>query len=359
MRRLSQVFAFIALLLMLPVLAVAAERTAVFEFGSIGVDEESILAATQIFRNELAATGKFTVIAKDEMEAALASHRVTDPTCSDLVCAVRYGTLLDADRAVIGSLTRLGQKITAEVALVDVPGESIIFSDHFPASSLDDLDNALRKLAGAVASGREIESDVTRFAISDAETDEPRRKKAHVTSGAAFGFGFPIGDSYAKADNLKILVWSLRYEAGRLVVDNSFGVTWGSTGKEDYNGVKIDNKRVTVLPWDIGVRYLLKRESDFAPFVGGGLGLHFISSVDAGGETVVDGGTAPAFHLAGGVSAFQSYDFRLVVEAKYTVVFSDAFIGSGDSSQAVGISIGISHKLNDDEYGCLGLGCLF
>lgn len=347
-----------ALWLILPVLVLGAERTAVFEFVSIGVDEQSALAATQIFRNELAGTGKFEVIAKREVEGELARNGITDPTCNDAACAARYGAIVDADKAIIGSLTRLGKKITAEVTLIDVTGTSVLFSDHFPASSLDDLDNALRKLAGAVATGRKIESEATRFAISDAEARDPRRKKAHITSGASFGFGLPTGNSYAKADNLKMLVWSLRYEAGAMVVDNSVGITWGSTGKQRYDGRDLADKRVTVLPWDIGIRYLLKRESDFSPFVGAGLGLHFISSVDAEGETVIDGGTAPAVHLSSGVYGFQTYDFRLVVEAKYTVVFSDAFIGSGDTSQAIGISIGVSRRFDSDP-GCLGFGCFF
>jgi hypothetical protein len=357
--------------LMLSTLVVGAEKTVVFEFGSVGLDSESALAATQIFRNELTATGEFALIPVNEVEAKLSEQGITDLTCTDLACAVRYGSIVGADRAVIGSLTRLGQKITAEVTLVDVAQETIAFTDHFPASSLDDLDNVLRKLAGAVASGREIESEVTRFAISDAEAGEPRRKKAHITSGASFGFGFPIGDSYAKVDNIKILTWSLRYEAGRVVVDNSVGINWGSTGTEEYGNIEIDNKRITVIPWDIGVRYLLSRESDFAPFVGGGIGLHFIASVNAPvtdaqgaqeGEDIriAAGDTAPAIHLAGGIYGFQTYDFRLVLEVKYTVVFSDAFIGSEDSSSGMSVSIGISRKFDrDEDQGCTGGGCLF
>ena len=52
--------------------AMAQESTAVFELQGIGVDPQTLEAGTHILRNELNATGKFAVIARQEMDAALA-----------------------------------------------------------------------------------------------------------------------------------------------------------------------------------------------------------------------------------------------------------------------------------------------
>lgn len=333
----------------------AQEKAAVFDFSGIGVSPETATAASQIFRNELNATGKFAVVPKSDMDTTLAEANITDYTCFAIACAAEYGYIIRVDKAIIGTLTMLGERVTAEVSLVSVVRKEVEFADTFSATSLDDLSMALRKLARAVADRRKIESEVTRFAITEEETREARRKKSYITSGAGFGVGFPLGsDSYLGLGTLKNLVWVLRYEAGQSVVENSIGLSWGSGGAREITpGTVINERKITVVPWDIGMRYIFNRESDFAPFVGGGVGLHFIAGQN------VKGDQAFALHLAAGLYAFQSYDFRLIVEAKYTALFTDAFAGS-DISQQIGLMITISRKFEPGENrGCLSGGCLF
>jgi len=342
--------------LALPGLLLAQEKAAVFEFEGIGVEQSTIMAATQIFRNELGATGKFTVLSKGDMEAKLAAGGVTDYTCNDVNCAAANGFTMSVEEVVIGSLTRLGERITADVRLVSVIKKEVVFSDRFSATSVDDLDMTLRKLAEAVASRKKIESELGRYAITEEETMEQRRKKSYITSGASFGFGFPLGDSYAGVNSLYTLAWVVRYEAGNFVLDNSIGYTWGS-GEPDSTdwGFQFDKVSVGILPWDMGLRYIFSRGSDFTPFVGGGIGLHFVGSQDLEGGARIDNGTAMAIHLAGGVYGFQSYDFRFTLEAKYTMLFTDVFGEiSGSTSHQLGISIGISRKLEKGEKrGCM------
>lgn len=342
--------------LALPGLLLAQEKAAVFEFEGIGVEQSTIEAATQIFRNELGATGKFTVLSKGDMESKLAAGGVTDYACHDVACAAQNGFTMGVEEVVIGSLTRLGERITADVRLVNVVKKEAVFSDRFSSTSVDDLDMALRKLAEAVASRKKIQSELGRYAITEEETMEQRRKKSYITSGATFGFGFPLGDSYAGVSQLYTLAWVVRYEAGQFVLDNSIGYTWGSSKPDTAEfGYQFDKVQVGILPWDMGLRYVFSRGSDFTPFVGGGIGLHFVASQNFEGNTYIDNGTAMAIHLAGGVYGFQSYDFRFTLEGKYTLLFTDVFGDiSGSTSQQIGISIGISRKLEKGEKrGCM------
>jgi hypothetical protein len=343
-------------------LAAAQDRVAVFEFEGIGVDYGTAEAATHIFRNELNATGKFSVIPKGDMEAALDENEITDYACHAVACAAEYGYAIGAEKTFIGTLTRLGERMTAEIRMISVVRKEIVFTDRFSVTSVDDLDMALRKLAEAAASGKKIETELDRYAITEEETMEPRRRKGYITTGASFGFGFPLGDSYSGVDNIKTLAWVMRYEAGNYVVDNSIGISWGGGGEKDtiWPGTIVDEREVAIVPWDIGMRYIFNRGTDFTPFVGGGLGLHFIASQEYGGMEYAQSDQAFAFHIAGGVYGFQSYDFRLTIEAKYTLVFSDAFIDSGDSSHQLGISIGVSRKFEKEEKrGCMSGGCIF
>jgi len=338
----------------------AQETTAVFEFEGIGVDPQTIESATHIFRNELNATGKFAVITKGDMEAALDAAGVTDYTCHDVGCASEYGYAVGAEKAAIGSLTKLGNRITAEIKIISVVKKEVVFTDRFSSTSLDDLDMTVRKLAEAAASGKQIESEVGRYAITEEETLEPRRKKSYITSGVGLGFGMPLGDSYAGVDHLMTIAWMIRYEASKYVIEMSFGVSWGSGGEKDTIGsIVVDEKEVHVIPWDIGFRYVTNRESDFAPFFGGGFGIHFIGSQDYQGYGYVDSDEAFALHLCGGLYGFQSYDFRLTIEGRYTLLLSDA-LGAESTSHQIGLMVSLSRKFEPgDKRGCMSGGCLY
>ncbi len=326
--------------------AQAQQTVAVFGFDAIGVDRQTSEAASQIFRTELGATGKFAVMTKGDMETGLQEAGIYDFSCYDAAGAARKAGALGADKAIIGSLTGLGGKIIVEVQLIDVERSEVDFTDRFSSSTTEDLDIVLRRLARAVASRKKVESDANKFAVTDDETRESRRKKSYITSGFSFGFGFPIGDSsYSDVDNLKALAWTMRYEAGRFIVDNSLGINWGTAKvRLDTLSDETENKGVLIFPWDIGLRYLLIPESDLTPYVGAGLGFHFIFSAKVNDIVVAKNDQAMALHLATGLYAFQSYDFRLTVDVKYTVVFSDAFYGSDKTSQQISISIGIARK---------------
>jgi TolB-like protein len=357
---------FLLFILLLTGLVVAQESVAVFEFNATGIDEQTTKAAMQIFINELNATGKFSVIPTEEMETNLSAKGITDFNCLDVSCAAEYGFALGIENVIIGTYTKLGDKIIAEVKLVSVSQKKVAFMDRFSTVSVEDLDMVLRRLANAVAQRKKIATDVGRFGITEQEAEEPRRKKSFITSGASFSFGFPFGDSYSGVDNIKTFWWNTRYETGDFVVDNSVGISWGTGEKAEVEilpGITqtIAETRIAVIPWDIGVRYIFNREAEFAPFLGGGLGFHFIGSqsynIGYGAESYEAGhgsDEAMALHIAGGIFGFQSSNFRLTLEGKYTIVFSDAFQNSGSSSQQFGISIGITRELSDSSIGC---GC--
>jgi len=355
-----KIFSVVMGMMLLSGVAVAQDRAVVFDFKGIGADQSTVEAATQIFRNELNNTGKYDVMSKADADSRLSQQGVTDYSCYDVSCAANYGYMVGAENAIIGTITQLGERVTAEVSLVSVVRKEVVFNDSFSASSLSDLDSALRKLARAVADRRKIESEVNRYAITEEETAEPRRKASYITSGASFGFGFPLGNSYMKVDNLKTVAWVMRYEASKFVIENYIGVTWGSAEPDTSYGVIVDKKNISIVPWDIGMRYVFDRGKDFTPFVGGGLGFHFIAAEDVEGQHYIDSDQAIALHVAGGIYAFQSYDFRLTLEGKYTAVFTDAFRGSNNPSQQIGISIGISRKFEKGEHrGCMSGGCMF
>jgi hypothetical protein len=336
-----------SLFLCLTGIARAQETVAVFELQGIGLSQPEADAASQIFRGELGATGSFRVMSKADVESKLAERGIQNPVCHAVGCAAEYGEAAGVAEAIIGTLTMLGNRITGEVQLVDVTTKQVTFSDRFTAANLDDLEATLRKLADAVANRRKIQSEVGRFPISQEETGEAARKRSVMTAGVVFGAGLPLGASYAGVGNLNQILSVTRNEADRFVVETSIGAQWGSNGKgETIDGEIIDDQtNVFIMPIDIGLRFVSNRKAEFSPFVGGGIGLNFISSESNGDREVIRGGTAFAYHLAAGVYGFQSYDFRLSLEARYSMMFSDAFVGGETTHHQVGFLVGLTHKL--------------
>ena len=344
---LSRAALILGMVLCVTGIARAQETIAVFEFEGIGLSQPEADAATQIFRGELDATGSFSVMPKADVESKLAARGIQIPVCRTVGCAAEYGEVAGVTETIIGTLTMLGNRITGEVQLVDVARKEVTFSDRFTAANLDDLEATLRKLAGAVASRRKIQSEVGRFPVSQEETGEAARKRSVMTSGVVFGAGLPLGPSYANVSSLNQLLAVTRNEADRFVVEISVGVQWGSSGEsETVDGAIVDDKtNVLIVPIDIGLRFLSNRKADFSPFVGGGIGLDFVSSESNGAREVIRGGTAFAYHAAAGVFCFQSYDFRLSLEGRYSMMFSDAFVGGEKVHHQVGFLVGLTHKL--------------
>ena len=347
---LSRGMLILSLVLCVTGLARAQETVAVFEFEGIGLSQPEADAATEIFRGELGATGSFTVMPRADVEARLAARGILNPVCHAVGCAAEYGQLAGVAETIVGTLTMLGNRITGEVRLVDVAKKEVTFSDRFTAANLDDLEATLRKLAGAVASRQKIQSEVSRFPVTQEETAEAPRKRSVMTSGMAFGAGLPLGDSYAKVNSLNQIMAVTRNEADRFVVETSVGAQWGSADAPTTNGQPV-SINVFILPIDIGLRYVLNRKAEFSPFAGGGIGINLISSQSAGDTEVIRGGTAFAYHLAAGVYGFQSYDFRLSLEGRYSMMFSDAFVGGEKVQHQIGFLVGLTHKLERTQRG--------
>jgi hypothetical protein len=338
-------------------IARAQQTVAVFEFQGIGLSQAEADAASQIFRGELDATGSFRVMSKADVETKLAARGIQSPVCHAVGCATEYGEAAGVAEATIGTLTMLGNRITGEVQIVDVATKQVTFSDRFTAANLDDLEATLRKLAGAVANRRKIESEVGRFPVTEEETGEAARKHSYVTAGMGFGTGVPLGDSYGNINSLSQFLFISRYEADKFVVETSIGFQWGSGGDRDTitdefgDDVIVNPMDVAVLPIDIGLRYVFDRKAEFTPFVGGGIGLHFVTvTTKAPGDVDYDrSGTAFAYSAAAGFYAFQSYDFRLSLEGRYSMMFSDAFSDDKNFHHQVGFVVALTHKLERKE----------
>ncbi len=325
-------------------LAQQKTRLVVFEPQAIGVDPATVMATSQLLRNDLAATGQFLVVEEGEMQRQLGELA----RCYDSQCAAELGQLLGADKAVVGSLSRLGEKIIVELRLVDVASAQVEFSDRMASSTVEDLDTVMKRMAKGLASGKTSEKTAEVGMIVDQEIQEPRRRKNFFTVGPKVGYLFVSGDSWGKADRLLCLNWVTWYETPSFFVESQVG--WRGQIDEDDGSIDV--------PIDFSFFYI-SGKSDFAPYLGGGIGIHWVTArrEDVGlaenqDKLITKDGLA--LNIGGGLMSFRTYDFRFVVDLRYTVVFAE--LGEQNSHSGISLTFGITSPRRG---GGERLGCCF
>ena len=83
-------------LLSTPLLSKNKMRIAVMDLKGIGVSQRTAKTASNMIRNKLINTRKFTVIERSQMSAILEEQGLQQTGCTDEACAVEMGRLLSA-----------------------------------------------------------------------------------------------------------------------------------------------------------------------------------------------------------------------------------------------------------------------
>lgn len=314
----------------------------VFDPQSIGVDEATVLTAAQLLRNDLATTGRYSVMEEGQVGRMLG----TGARCYDSQCASELGRQLGVDKAVVGSLSRLGEKIIVELRMVDVASGQVESSDQMASTTVEDLDTVIKRLAKGLASGKSAEKTAEVGLIVEQEAREPRRRVNFFTVGGKVGYLFPSGDSWGGTDKLLCLDWVTRYETPDFMVESLVGWRY-QVNKE--NGA-----------YDVPVEFsffYLPSKSDFSPYLGGGLGIHWVAAErwddhDTWGDEddrITNNGLA--LNIGGGLMGFRTYDFRFIVDLRYTMVFAE--LDGQDSHSGISLTFGItSPRKESGQRGC-------
>jgi hypothetical protein len=219
------------------------------------------------------------------------------------------------------------------------------FSDRMASATVEDLDTVIKRLATGLATGRPSEKTVEIGAITEVEIQEPRRRKNFFTVGGTIGYLFPTGDSWGDADKLLCLNWVTWYETPTFFVESQVG--WRGQVNEEDGSIDI--------PIDFSFFYI-PGKSDFTPYLGGGLGIHWVSArrgdvglTDDPDDLITKDGLA--LNVGGGLIGFRTYDFRVVVDLRYSVVFAE--LGDQDTHSGISLTFGVTSPRKDSR------GCCF
>lgn len=333
---LFSVFIILFFILTAPYSAFGQKTTVVvFDFQDIGVNENAVIVTANLLRSHLEKSGKFQVIERAIMDQKLGE----DVYCYDIVCASELGQQLNAGKAVIGSLGRLGDKVIAEVKVINVVRKEIEFIDNLSAATEADLEVVMKRLADAIILGRKASTTTTVTTVTEQETQEPRRRASFYASGLKVGYMFPVDNTFGLAERLTVLDFAGLYEAPDFMVEALAALRWGDDASDR--------------GFDFSVFYLLTR-TDFSPYLGGGIGIHWLNAPfkKAGDwpETVHGNG----LNLTAGIGllAFRTYDFHLRLDLRFSYTLED--FGDQFGPRAVTVSFGLVHRQASGG-GCLGI----
>jgi len=312
----------IGLLIVLSVMAAQElPKVAVFGFSSVGVDEASAKTATSIFRTEIANSGKYAVVEADVIKTAIGNDDPVDGISS----AIEKAKTLKVSKAVIGSLSKLGEQTLIEVRLIDVNSGIVEFSDRLGSITGTDIDVILSRLAKGVAEQKKSEATAEVGNIIKKEAEEPNRRASFITGSTRVGYLFPIG-GFGENPGIPLgLIGSVNYETDKFMAEMSYSY-YGIGGHAglwsiDFSGFKLMSK------------------TDICPFIGGGLGISHASAAMLQEYNYNSyhysyyteySGTGPVLNLGGGIIFMRTYDFRFITDFRYHISFCDIHGGYWD-----------------------------
>lgn len=275
----------------------ALDKLAVLPVTGAGVESVTQATVYQLLLSDIRQQKCFDVIPESEIAALLG-----DNLCSEVTCAADIGRRANASKVVIGSLNRLGEKIIFQYSLIEVASGAVLLSDDLNALRVEDLDQVTKRVAISICQQTPVEKTVEVGLVTEQETQEVKSRKANSMWGIGFGYLYP-SKGYDDAED--IFVWDFRslYEMKNVTVDALLGLR---------KGVSLN----------VGILYLFSRK-DFSPFVGGGVGFHAVTHKWYGSysnEKSFDGFEVLA---KGGLLAFRTYDFRVVIGVEYSATFNE------------------------------------
>ncbi len=323
--------------------AQAAARTLVLPPRAIGVSDTTATVFAALLAGELERRG-VAVVPDGSLPADLARGAAA---CADSACAVSLAASLGAERVVFGSLGRLGAKVIVRIRAVTLGRPEASYGGSLSATSDDDLDVVAARLAETIAEGRSSAERATLGTITDQETLTPRRRTSRGGAGFRAGFLFPAGGSYAGSDPLTGFRLVHRYEVEGTFVEATplTGILWGDHAFE-----------WTLLDIHAGRTY---GRGDWSPFLGAGLGMHYVRLERLDATTYGYGGipylsyrstshTALVADAGVGLVAFRTWDFSVIADLRVHTVFARFNgLGNGDA-YGVTLSFGTTHLGDSD-----------
>lgn len=291
------VFLFISLQNTSPVFAQDSlkNKIAILPFEYNGIDPVSIQTAESILHLEINKLSKLKIIPGSTVRENISKIDFTD---NDKIAEA--GKLIDADEVLTCNLAALGEKIIVQYSLLDVSTGRKLLVDQLTALNVEDLEVVMKRVAKSVVEQETSKKVAEVGNIGESESIKPLRRASNKNFGISFGYLYPQ-NGYDNDDRVLTFDARFDYELEEYAVGTLIGIRKGF-GTFLYGS------------------YLFSK-SDFCPYVGGGLGFHWVShnSYNNGNNR----GDGFEFSAHTGLRIFRTYNFQILINLEYNITIND------------------------------------
>ena len=253
----------------------------------------------------------------DALKQHIDNIDVSSDICSNDECALDKLSKTDNDEVIYSRLQKLGSKI---IFLASILNSDESFNTKVTALSIEDMDQVCLRLAKSVALRQTLDESADVENITEEDEKDVARRKSLGRTGISFGYFFPFegieythenpwpDDGVSTDVNHKFFKINFNYYhefKNNSALMYEFGGASPGFMFLDLNFMKFKNK------------------VDTSPFYGGGIGLFNIVKDNTYDNRNDDGGIG--LNLQAGVLLYRTYDFNVLIRAKFIQVLNDDF----------------------------------
>jgi len=297
--------------LIVAVISIGAAQTKILlcDFENRGVDSTLIRTTTQLLKDALNATYKFTVM-----------ELPPETKCYSVVDASNLAKKFGVTKALIGNIMRIGSKMFHSYQYIDVNSATVELADKIETPPLEEFPIMCDRIATSISEKKTYKETVEPEKVIQTEVEpgikHPRKPYASIFLTAGYLFHpfsetprqYRSGSSTSVlAKNLVNLNCAVSFETEQLLTLMQIGLMRGLYEERD-------------LAFDLLLNYVIGK-GDFAPFTGAGIGITRYTWDDpiTGYEMKDD-----ALSLSAGIGmvGLRTYYFRLLTAAYFNYSFT-------------------------------------
>lgn len=276
-------------------------------FESTILEETTLSTAEYLLRQEIVKKSRNIELlgSRETIEAVISSNCVGDE------CLSKVGNLLDGDEIIRTSIMSLGEKLIILFDIYDVKKASVVFSDKVNTQSVEELDIVMARIASSIVEGKSIKAVADIGNIVEEESKDDYRRSGSMFWGLSFGYFYP--QTNFQNDDPS---FTMDAKFGADVDNLEYGVQFFA--REGF-GVNIFSS-------------FLASTKDFAPYLGLGLGFHWLKDQSffstyhtQWGDYYWEEKKGDGFEaiINGGFRLFNTYKFRLTVNLAFSHTFNE------------------------------------
>jgi len=149
-------------------------KIALMDLTSQNIDPGIALVVTDLLRNNLFNTGRYSVLERANMDKLIKEQQFQMSGCSSTECAIELGKILNMQEMLVGSVNKLGSKFFINARMVDVESGEIMITATAECYSENDLADACKDITSKLI---KIDIEPAKAAPSKKGKEEESKKQ--------------------------------------------------------------------------------------------------------------------------------------------------------------------------------------